>query len=73
MSVAIRLPETLVADAKKHAELSCRTVPKQIEYWTLLGRAAEENPDLPLSFIKETLLALAEAKEGKVSSFKRID
>ncbi len=73
MSVAIRLPEDLVDDAKKHASLHCRTVPKQIEYWTLLGRVAEENPDLPLSFIKKTLLGIAEAKEGKLTSFKRID
>ena len=30
----------------------------QLEYWATIGKAAEENPDLPFSFIKETLLAM---------------
>lgn len=73
MSTAIRLPESLVEDAKKHASLNCRTVPKQIEYWSLLGRVADENPDLPLTFIKKTLMGLNEIKEGKVTTFKRLN
>jgi len=35
----------------------------QLEYWATRGEAAEENPDLPFSFIKETLLAMHEMKE----------
>jgi len=34
----------------------------QLEYWATIGKAAEENPDLPFSFIKETLLAREEMK-----------
>jgi hypothetical protein len=28
-----------------------------------MGKAAEENPDLPFSFIKDTLMAMEEMKE----------
>ena len=35
----------------------------QLEYWATIGKTAEENPDLPFSFIKETLLAIEEIKE----------
>ena len=34
----------------------------QVEYWATIGKAAEENPDLPFSFIKDTLMALEEVK-----------
>ncbi len=36
----------------------------QLEYWATIGKAAEENPDLSFSFIKETLLAKEVMKEA---------
>ena len=36
----------------------------QVEYWAKIGKAAEENPDLPFSFIRETLLAIEEMKDS---------
>jgi hypothetical protein len=69
MTIAIRLSTSLVEEAKKYALLNLRTIPKQIEYWSLIGRIADENPDLPLSFIKETLIGLDEVKQGKVTPF----
>jgi len=63
MSVAIKLSDTLTQEAKRYAAISHRSVPKQIEYWSRMGKLAEENPDLSFSFIKETLLALEESKE----------
>jgi hypothetical protein len=47
-----------------------RSVPKQIEHWSKIGRIAEENPDLPYDFIKEVLLSLEEAEDGEVSEFR---
>lgn len=73
MSTAIRLPDDLVEKAKKYASIHCRTVPKQIEYWAFLGRIADENPDLPLAFIKEVLMVLSDIKEGKTSTFEMLD
>jgi len=45
-------------------------VPKQIEYWARLGKVVEENPDLPLEFIQDTLLGLEEAKAGQLAEYK---
>lgn len=63
MAVAIKLSDTLAQEAKLHAVISHRSVPKQIEYWSRIGKLAEENPDLPFRFIQETLLALEESKD----------
>jgi len=46
MSVAIKISNKLLAQAKRHATIYNRSVPKQIEYWSTIGRVAEENPDL---------------------------
>jgi hypothetical protein len=69
MAVAVRLPEEIVKDAQKYASLSLRSVPKQIEYWYRLGKIADENPDLPLDFIKGVLEGKIEMEQGEVSAF----
>lgn len=65
MSVAIKLSDSLAQQAKLYAAVTHRSVPKQIEYWSQIGKLAEENPDLPFSFIQETLLALEESKDSE--------
>ncbi len=35
----------------------------QIEFWAKVGRAALDNPDLPIDFIAETLVSLAEPND----------
>lgn len=67
--LAVRLPENLVKQAHKYAQINMRTVPKQIEYWVMLGRCAEDNPDLPMSFIKNCLFAKNEIEQDKTSGF----
>jgi hypothetical protein len=69
MAVAVRLPEEMVKEAQKHASLSLRSVPKQIEYWFRLGKITDENPDLPLDFIKGILEGKLEMDKGEVSPF----
>ena len=64
MSVAIKLSDDLTQEAKLYAAISHRSVPKQIEYWSRMGKLAEENPDLPFRFIQETLLAIEESKDA---------
>lgn len=68
-NVTIRLPQQLVNQAKKYASVNMRTVPEQIEYWALVGRCAEDNPDLSLEFIKDCLLAQEEREQGQISAF----
>lgn len=70
MSVALKLSDELIELAKPHALAGHRSVPKQIEYWARLGKAIDENPDLPLQFIKDTLLAVQEAKAGQLVEYQ---
>ncbi|MDB5991864.1 MAG: hypothetical protein JWQ10_3267 [Herbaspirillum sp.] len=70
MAIALKLSDELIDLAKPHAAAEHRSVPKQIEYWARLGKAVEDNPELPLQFIKDTLLAVAEANAGQLSDYK---
>lgn len=69
MSTAIKLSDELVDDARVYAKAQHRTPPKQIEYWARIGKIAEENPDLPLSFVKDALVGLEEVRAGHVSEY----
>jgi len=57
MAINVKLSDSLVEDARKYAAAEHRSVPKQIEYWSQIGRIAAENPDLPFSVIREILMA----------------
>ncbi len=70
MAVALKLSDELIDLAKPHAAAEHRSIPKQIEYWARLGKAVEDNPELPFQFIKDTLLAAAEANAGQVNVYK---
>lgn len=65
MAKAVKLSEELVAEAKKHAAVNCRSVPGQIEFWAKVAMAAEANPDLPFHFIKGILISMEEINNGK--------
>ena len=69
MSKAIKLSEDLIKDAMINGKAQLRSVPKQIEYWARMGKIADENPDLPLAFIKGVLVGVEEAKAGDVSDY----
>jgi len=62
-------PAPLLAEAKKHAKSSKRTIPEQVAYWAKIGKAAIDNPDLPVLFIADIFKGLDEAKEGKLTPF----
>jgi hypothetical protein len=57
MSITIRVDEAIYNDARRTARAECRTIAHQIEYWAKLGKAALDNPDLPIDFIREILIA----------------
>lgn len=63
MSTSVRIDDTLVAQARTTAKAEFRTVQGQIEFWAKVGRAALDNPDLPASFIAESLMSMAEPRE----------
>ena len=43
--------------AKKMASAEYRSIPNQIEFWAQIGKCALENPDLPIEFLKDTLIS----------------
>ncbi|MEX2381396.1 MAG: hypothetical protein WD490_03355 [Opitutales bacterium] len=66
MGTLIRISESLAQEAKIRSNVEHRSVTAQIEYWAVIGKAVEENPDLPFAFIKELLLGVEEMKvKGK--------
>jgi hypothetical protein len=66
----VKLSDDFIDDVKATAIAMHRSVPKQIEYWARLGKIAEENPDLPISFVKNVLISLQEVEAGDVSEYK---
>jgi len=62
-TTSIRIDQALYDLAKADAAAEHRTIAGQVEYWAKLGRAALDNPDLPVSFIAESLAAMAEPRE----------
>ncbi len=67
MSIAIRIDNELYEQAKRSAEAESRTVPLQVTYWAKIGRAALDNPDLPVEFIRDILAA---KKQGDFEPFE---
>ena len=60
MATTIKLSDDLIADARRYGKIYSRSAPKQIEFWSRIGKIAEENPDMPYSFIKDILVAREE-------------
>ncbi|WP_229215629.1 ParD-like family protein [Duganella sp. CY15W] len=63
-STSIRINQDLYEQAKQDAAIEHRSIAGQIEFWARVGRAALDNPDLPVSFIAESLASLAEPRES---------
>lgn len=57
MGVSIRVDDSLYEAARRRAKAEFRTIPSQIEYWARVGKAALDNPDLPVEFIRDILIA----------------
>jgi len=66
----IRISDETAQEARAYGRVYNRTVPKQIEFWSKIGKVAEDNPDLTYDDIKGILLALEEEKVGLVEEYK---
>jgi hypothetical protein len=62
-TTSIRIDQALYDQAKADATAEHRTIAGQVEYWAKIGRAALDNPDLPVSFIADSLASMAEPRE----------
>lgn len=62
-TTSIRIDQVLYNQAKADAAAEHRTIAGQIEFWAKVGRAALDNPDLPVSFVAESLVSMAEPRD----------
>ena len=62
--VTLRVPEVIERKLRVKAEMEHRTLSEQIKKYITDGMLSEEYPDLPLSFVKETLEAKKEIEAG---------
>lgn len=70
MTTTIRISDSIVHDAQIFGKIYNRSVPKQIEFWSRIGKLAEENPAMSYEEIRSILFALEEKKLGDVEDFK---
>ena len=62
-TTSVRIDQKLYEEAKADAFAEHRSISGQIEFWARVGRAALDNPDLPVSFIAESLVSMAEPRD----------
>ena len=62
-STSIRINQSLYEQAKVEATIEHRSIAGQIEFWARVGRAALDNPDLPVTFVAESLASMAEPRD----------
>lgn len=70
MSHAIKTSDALYREAQQYSVIDNRSVTKQIEYWSKIGKIAEANPNLSYNLIRELLLAKEELETGEISEYK---
>ena len=69
MPKAVKISDELAGIAAVFAGVEGRSLAGQVEYWAKLGRIADENPDLPVSLIKEILIARAQVRSGSKTPY----
>ena len=70
MSIAVRISDELIKEAKTLSKVENRSVTGQIEYWAKIGKIAEQNPTLPFELIKEILIGIEELDSQLGTEYK---
>ncbi|MDP1995870.1 MAG: ParD-like family protein [Gallionella sp.] len=68
MSIPVRIDDELYEQAKSVSKGECRTIAGQLEFWAKVGKAALDNPDLPIEFVRDVMIARAEDRK-QLSTF----
>ncbi|MEA1995247.1 MAG: hypothetical protein U9N18_03730 [Campylobacterota bacterium] len=68
--LTVRIPEELEKQIKIRARINNRTVSEQLRTYLQNAVQMEDNPDLPLEFIKNTLQAKEEIENGIFEEYK---
>ncbi|MDO8349916.1 MAG: ParD-like family protein [Gallionella sp.] len=63
MSMSVRIDDELYEQAKNASQGECRTIAGQLEFWAKVGRAALDNPDLPIDFVRDLMISKAEDRK----------
>lgn len=70
MGTAVRVSNNLLLEAKRFSKIEHRSITGQIEHWAMIGKCAEENPDLTYQLIKEILIGIEELESSEYSEYK---
>jgi len=70
MPTAIRVSNELAIEAKKFSKIDHRSLTGQIEHWAMIGKCAEQNPELTYELIKEMLLGMEELDNGERTEYQ---
>ena len=62
MGMLVRIDHHLYEQAKVHAQAEHRTIAGQVEFWAMIGKNVLDNPDLPIDFVRDLLVAKAEGR-----------
>jgi len=62
MGMPVRIDKQLYEQAKSEAKAEHRTIAGQIEFWATVGRAAIDNPELPVDFVIQVLASMKEPR-----------
>ena len=62
-TVSVRIDKSLFDEAASEGKANYRSAAQQLNFWAKIGKNALANPDLPISFIEETLIAKEQPKE----------
>jgi len=69
MSMPVRINDDLYKQAKSASKGECRTIAGQLEFWAKVGKAALDNPDLPIEFVQELMVTKMEDRT-QLTTFK---
>ena len=68
--LTLRLPDEIEKKIRIKAEVEHRSISEQIKKYISDGILSEQYPDLPLSFVKETVEAKKEIEAGLGKEYK---
>lgn len=70
MATALRISESTRSLLEVKAKVHRRSLAGQADYYIRLGILADENPDLPLHFVREVLEGRAEIEAGMAEEYR---
>ena len=57
IGLPVRIDIDLYDQAKSHVHAERKTISGQIEFWAMIGKVALDNPDLPIDFVRDLMIA----------------